>query len=159
MIDKTKRNFFRRVKNSPFKSFIYPPYFEKKEDFLKCIECESKDCLSACNENIIFIEEERPVIKFANSGCTFCDECAKVCKFDVLKVENKKNKLNCDTIINPQKCIAWNQTICFSCQDICEENAIIYNGMFNPVIDLEKCTSCGFCISVCPTNAIETKVI
>ncbi len=159
MIDKSKRNFFRRVKTSPFKSFVYPPYFEKKDDFLKCIECETKDCLSACNENIIFIEEERPVIKFANSGCTFCDECAKVCKFDVLKVENKKNKLNCDTIINPQKCIAWNQTICFSCQDICEENAIIYNGMFNPVIDLEKCTSCGFCISVCPTNAIETKVI
>jgi ferredoxin-type protein NapF len=154
-----RRSFFRRVKTSPFKSFIYPPYFNKKEDFLKCIECESKDCLSACNEKIITIENEIPVLNFTNSGCTFCDECANACKLDVLKIENKKEKINAEMIINPNKCVAWNQTICFSCQDICEENAIIYKGMFNPVIDLDKCTACGFCISVCPTNAIETKII
>jgi ferredoxin-type protein NapF len=158
MIDKSKRNLFRRA-SSPFKSFIYPPYFEKKEDFLKCVECESKDCLSACNEKIIHIENDIPVIKFGINGCTFCDECAKACSLDVLKIENKKNRLNCEMIINPKLCIAWNQTICFSCQDICTESAIIYKGMFNPVIDLEKCSSCGFCISVCPTNAIEWKII
>ena len=158
MIDKSKRNLFRRA-SSPFKSYVYPPYFEKKEDFLKCIECENKDCLISCNEKIIQIENEIPIIKFGINGCTFCDECAKACSRDVLKLENKKAKLNCEMIINPKKCIAWNQTICFSCQDICEEFAIIYNGMFNPVIDEEKCTSCGFCISVCPTNAIEWKAI
>ena len=159
MIDKSKRNFFRRVKNSPFKSFIFPPYYEKKEDFIKCIECENKDCLIACKEKIIHIEEEKPIIKFGTNGCTFCDDCALACPNEVLKIENKKEKLNCDMIINPKKCIAHNQTICFSCQDICEENAIIYNGMFNPIIDLDKCTSCGFCLSVCPINAIEIQII
>jgi ferredoxin-type protein NapF len=154
-----RRSFFRRVKNSPFKSFIYPPYFDKKEDFLNCLKCETKDCLNACNEKIIKIENSIPVLDFTNSGCTFCDECAEACKEGVLKTENKKNKINAQMIINPNKCIAWNQTICFSCQDICEENAIIYKGMFNPVIDLEKCTGCGFCISVCPANAIEIKII
>ena len=158
MIDKKKRNLFRRA-SSPFKSFLYPPYFEKKEDFLNCIECQNKECLSACNEKIIHIENEIPVIKFGINGCTFCDECASACPNGVLKIKNKKNKINVEMLINPAKCIAWNQTVCFSCQDICEENAIIYKGMFNPVIDLDKCTGCGFCLSVCPTFAIDLKVI
>ncbi len=158
MIDRSKRNLFRRVKTSPFKSFIFPPYYEKKEDFLKCIECDNKDCLAACEEGIIKIENEMPVLDFTKSGCTFCDECAISCPNDVLKVENRLAKI-AEMIIDPKKCIAWNQTICFSCQDICEESAIIYKGMFNPVIDLEKCTGCGFCINVCPTFAIETKAI
>jgi ferredoxin-type protein NapF len=158
MIDKSKRNLFRRVKTSPFKSFIFPPYYEKKEDFLKCVECKNKDCLVACEEEIIKIENEMPVLDFFKSGCTFCDECAKACQLDVLKIENKKEKI-AEMIINSKKCIAWNQTICFSCQDICKESAIIYKGMFNPIIDLDKCTGCGFCISVCPTFAIEIKTI
>jgi len=154
-----RRSFFRRVKTSPFKSYIFPPYYEKKEDFLNCIKCKEKDCLNACNENIIQIVDEKPVLNFEKSGCTFCDECALACKEGVLSVPFKREKINAEMIINPQKCIAWNQTICFSCQDACEEFAIIYKGMFNPVIDLEKCTGCGFCISVCPTDAVETKII
>ena len=154
-----RRSFFRRVKSSPFKSFVYPPYYKKKEDFLKCYECESKDCLAACEEEIIEIQNDYPTLNFQKSGCTFCDECAKACKFNVLLIENKKEKINAEMIINPNKCIAWNQTICFSCQEACEEYAIIYKGMFNPVIDLEKCTGCGFCVGVCPTNAIEIKTL
>ena len=158
MIDRKKRNLFRRA-SSPFKSFLYPPYFEKKEDFLNCIECENKECVNACEEKIIHIENEIPILKFGINGCTFCDECASACPKGVLNLKNKKNKINAEMIINPNKCIAWNQTVCFSCQDICEENAITYKGMFNPIIDLEKCTACGFCLSVCPTFAIEIKVI
>jgi len=154
-----RRSFFRRVKTSPFKSYIFPPYYDKKEDFLKCAECKTKDCLSACNEKIIQIIDEKPVLDFSKTGCTFCDECAEACTKQVLSIIYKKEKINAEMIINPQKCIAWNQTICFSCQDICEEYAIIYKGMLNPVIDLEKCTACGFCIGVCPTEAIETKII
>jgi ferredoxin-type protein NapF len=154
-----RRSFFRRVKNSPFKTFIYPPYYDKKENFLKCNECESKDCLVACEEEIIQIQNGYPTLNFQKSGCTFCDECAKACKLNVLSLENKKEKINAEMIINPNKCIAWNQTICFSCQEACEEYAIIYKGMFNPVIDLEKCTGCGFCVGVCPTNSIEIKTL
>jgi len=158
MIDKSKRNFFRRA-ISPLKSFIYPPYFEKKENFLICIECNDKSCIKACPEKIIQLENDIPIIKFGINGCTFCDECAKACELNVLEIENKKEKLNAEIIINPQKCLAFNQTVCFSCQEICEENVIIFTkGMFNPIID-ENCPSCGFCISVCPTNAIEVKII
>ena len=158
MIDKKKRNFFRRV-SSPFKSFIFPPYYENKEDFDKCIECKEKECEKACEEKIITIENEKPIIKFGINGCTFCDKCALACSKDVLTLKNKKNKLNAEFIINTKKCLAWNNTLCFSCQDICSENAIIYKGMFNPIIDLDKCSGCGFCISVCPIDAIEVKII
>ncbi|AZV46252.1 4Fe-4S ferredoxin [Nautilia sp. PV-1] len=154
-----RRSFFGRVKSSPFKSFVYPPYYDKKEDFLKCLECESKDCLLACKEKIINTENGYPILDFSSSGCTFCDECAYACPKGILSIVNKKETINAQMIINPKKCIAWNQTICFSCQDICEEYAIIYKGMFNPVIDLDKCTGCGFCVSVCPTDAIEIKTL
>jgi len=150
-----RREFFKRGFKT---SFIYPPYYRDKKDFIKCNKCESKDCLIVCNEKIIKIIENRPTLNFNNSGCTFCDECAINCKYGVLKIEYKKNKI-AQMIINPNKCIAWNKTICFSCYDICEENAIIYKGMFNPVIDLDKCTGCGFCISVCVANSIEIKGI
>jgi ferredoxin-type protein NapF len=153
MIDKSKRNFFRRV-ISPFKSFLFPPYYEKKEDFINCLECNEKSCVNACPEKIIQIIDNIPTLNFAFNGCTFCDECAKACG-KVLKLENKREKINGDFLINYKKCLAWNNTICYSCQDICEENAINYKGMFNPVIDIEKCTACGFCISVCPADSIE----
>lgn len=150
-----RREFFKRGLKA---SFIYPPYYKDKRDFVKCNECESKDCLIACNEKVIKIIENKPTLNFNNSGCTFCDECAINCKYGVLRVEYKKDKI-AQMIINPNKCIAWNKTICFSCYDICEENAIIYKGMLNPVIDLDKCTGCGFCISVCVANSIEIKGI
>jgi ferredoxin-type protein NapF len=35
------------------------------------------------------------------------------------------------------------------------EDAILFNGMFDPVIDEDKCNGCGFCIGRCPTQAIE----
>jgi ferredoxin-type protein NapF len=101
-----RRSFFRRVKTSPFKSYIYPPYFNKKEDFLKCCDCKEKDCLNACNEKIIKIIDEKPTLDFTNSGCTFCDECAIKCKFGVLSLVHKKEKINAEMIINPGTCIA-----------------------------------------------------
>jgi ferredoxin-type protein NapF len=151
------RNLFKRGV-SPLKSYIYPPYFNSKEDFNKCLECEDKPCIQSCEEGILSIENEKPIINFNKRGCTFCDECANVCELDVLKIENKKEKLNCELIINPQKCMAWNQTVCFSCQDVCLERAIDFYGMFNPIINEEKCTSCGFCVGVCPSNAIEVQI-
>jgi ferredoxin-type protein NapF len=49
--------------------------------------------------------------------------------------------------------------ICFSCKEPCIDDAILFNGMFNPVIDMDKCTGCGFCLGRCPTLAIDFTVI
>lgn len=133
---------------------IRPPYFKDTNLFLKCIDCFEKPCLTACEEGIIEIsKDESPKINFANSGCTYCDLCAIACPNGVLKIEDKKqieDKIQIDVL----SCLSWQNTMCFSCKDPCLENAIDFLGMFRPSIN-QNCTSCGFCIKVCPTNAIK----
>lgn len=141
------------------KSTIHPPYFKNRDDFLKnCINCNGK-CSNFCEEQIIKINEEKlPYLDFSNSGCTYCDECAKVCEYGVLNLEDKKvinAKVNIDII----KCLSWNQTMCFSCKDPCLDDAIEFLGMFRPQIVTTKCTSCGFCIHSCPTQAIQIETV
>ncbi len=138
---------------------IRPPYYFEEEDFDKCIECEDKKCASVCDENIIIIlEDGTPTLDLTTpTGCTFCDECAEVCEFYVLQVDSVKN-IDALIEIDILKCLAWNQTMCFSCKEPCLDNAIEFLGMFRPTIDQNRCTSCGFCISRCPTNAIIIKV-
>jgi ferredoxin-type protein NapF len=136
---------------------IRPPYFDDIESFLtKCVECDGR-CSVACEENIINIKEDKtPVLSFDENGCTYCDECAKVCEFDVLKEEYKKD-IQAKITIDMLKCLSWDKTMCFSCKEVCLEDAIVYLGLFRPEIDMDKCTNCGFCVSVCPTKAVKVK--
>ncbi len=151
---------------SPFKKkdekleIIRPPYFKEESDFSKiCVTCEDKSCTTVCEENIIFINEDgTPSLNFANNGCTYCDECALACKDDVLQVEYKKN-INLKFSIDVLKCMSWNQTMCFSCKDPCLDDAIKFLGMFRPEINSDLCTSCGFCVKVCPTDAISMEIV
>jgi ferredoxin-type protein NapF len=78
---------------------------------------------------------------------------------DVLSLENQSTSdwLNAIFSISTQACVAHNGVICYSCKEPCIDDAILFNGLFNPVIDDEKCTGCGFCISRCPTEAISYK--
>ncbi len=149
---------------SPFKDekgkiesiIIRPPYFENENDFIKsCVTCEEKSCSTVCEENIIFIQKDgTPKLDFTKSGCTYCDECAIACKGNVLIIENKKN-INTTFSIDLIKCLSWNQTMCFSCKDPCLDDAIKFLGMFRPEINMDICTACGFCINICPTDAIS----
>jgi len=147
-----RREFFSSFLKRGEKSLtLHPPYHQN--DFSACLECESIDCVKACEEEIIQIQEGVPVLNFTSSGCTFCDECAKACKKGVLKVEFK-------TTLPPPKiavlsCLAWNKTICNLCKEVCLDRAIEFVGLFNPQIDDKLCSGCGFCVGVCPTQAIR----
>jgi ferredoxin-type protein NapF len=139
---------------------IRPPYFLNESDFLKCIDCNTKDCKIACDEDtkiIKILDDGTPSLNFSVNGCTYCDDCAEACKEDILKVENKKN-INTVFSIDLIKCLSWHQTMCFSCKEPCLVNAIEFLGMFRPEINVDICNSCGFCLNICPTNAIELKV-
>ena len=146
-------------KNVKQESIIRPPYFKNENKFLKkCVDCEDKQCADACEEQIIVIQDDgTPKLKFNKNGCTFCDECAIVCEKNVLKIKHKKN-INATFSIDLIKCMSWHDTMCFSCKDPCLVDAIKFLGMFRPEIDMDVCNGCGFCISVCPTNAISFKV-
>ena len=151
---------FTNKKEEKLERYIRPPYFSNESDFTTvCNNCTDKSCAKACEVGIIVIKEDgTPILNFAQSGCTYCDDCANVCQYDVLKLENKKN-INAKFSIGLLECLSWNQTMCFSCKDPCLDDAIKFLGMFRPEIDENLCTSCGFCLKVCPTNAITLEVI
>ncbi|HUH43315.1 MAG: ferredoxin-type protein NapF [Sulfurimonas sp.] len=138
--------------------FLRPPYFSDESLFHKeCNRCDGV-CATVCEEDIIKIAEDKtPYILFSYSGCTYCDKCSEACEFGVLKLEDKK-QLSAIITINKDKCLSWNHTMCFSCKDPCLDDAIDFKAMFMPEINA-KCTSCGFCISKCPTDAIDIKVL
>ncbi len=164
-----RREFFKSftkplVKNQEEEILLVRPPYGKDESLFqnKCPTCESKDCVTSCDEKIIFISEDgTPTLNFKQNGCTFCDECAKACKEGVLSLENieTSEKLNAMFRISIEGCVAHHGVICHSCKEPCIDNAILFNGMFNPVIDEDRCTGCGFCISRCPTQAIDYRVL
>ncbi len=138
---------------------VRPPYGENESLFQsECPGCESKACVASCDEKIIFIAEDgTPALTFKQNGCTFCDACAEACESEVLSLahESTQSSLNAVFKISLEACVAHHGVICYSCKEPCIDDAILFNGLFNPVIDNEKCTACGFCLSRCPTQAIS----
>lgn len=134
---------------------LRPPYYNDINAFdTECQNCDRK-CATLCQEQIIIIEDDKtPRLDFSKSGCTYCDDCAIACEFGVLNIEDKK-MIDANVVINQSTCLSWSGVMCFSCKDPCLDDAIEFKAMFMPVIDESKCTACGFCISRCPTYAIE----
>ena len=163
-----RRDFFKsfskplRQTREDSSLLVRPPYGENESFFQsECPACESKACVASCDEKIIFIAEDgTPTLAFKVNGCTFCDACAEVCEAGVLSLENEGTAdwLNAVFKISLEACVAHHGVICHACKEPCIDDAILFNGMFNPVIDEEKCTACGFCISRCPTQAISYEV-
>ncbi len=140
-------------------SLLRPPYNNDLSLFhSECQNCEGV-CAAACEEEIILITQDRtPILNLLKSGCTYCDKCAEACTFDVLTLDNKR-EINARITINKSLCISWHSVMCFSCKDPCLDDAIAFKSLFQPIIDADKCTACGFCISRCPVQAIEVEVI
>ncbi len=167
----SRRGFFKSIVKPLHQSeeeetplLIRPPYGKSESLFQsECPSCESQACVTSCDEKIIFIDKETktPTLTFSKNGCIFCDECAIACDKDVLSLKNEESNTYLSAIfkISLQACVAHHGVICNACKEPCIDNAILFNGMFNPVIDNEMCTACGFCISRCPTQAISYNVI
>lgn len=136
---------------------IRPPYYNDIDAFgRECQKCNGL-CATSCQEQIIVITEDKtPIINLSKSGCTYCDDCATICESEVLVIEFKK-QIDVEVFIDKNSCMSWNGVMCFSCKDPCLENAIDFQAMFMPTINQNKCTSCGFCMSRCPSLAIKTK--
>jgi Na+-translocating ferredoxin:NAD+ oxidoreductase subunit B len=114
-------------------------------------------CVRACPFDAIAIIEGVAVI--LQDKCKSCGLCVEACpkklielipaakNYSVLcrsKDKGPATKKNCDL-----GCIG-----CTKCVKICRFGAISMEGPLAK-IDPEKCTSCGECVSVCPTTAIR----
>jgi len=152
------RKPLEHVTQERHEEIVRPPYGRDEAAFVTlCTTCEEKKCASACEEQIIVIGADgTPLLNFSKKGCTFCEACADACAPDVLSLENSHTAetINARFIITPDACVAHNGVICFACKEPCIDDAILFNGMFNPVIDMDRCTGCGYCFGRCPTKAI-----
>jgi len=133
---------------------IRPPYSDENSDFSLCMQCNGS-CVTACEENLLFrLQDGSPHLVFSDTGCTFCKKCAEACEIGVLSTQ-KPEKVQANFEIDITKCISWQEVMCFSCKDPCIDNAIKFDGIFRPQIIPDLCTGCGFCLSVCPSEAIK----
>ncbi len=133
---------------------VFPPYFSLMPgaDEL-CRSCPG-DCAVACPENIIIKENKgKPFLKVDIGGCTFCEACAEKCGYGVL-VKGAPAEIQGRIILDQQRCLSWNGTICQNCLDACEDRAIVFDVLFNPVVSKDRCTNCGFCVRPCPVDAL-----
>jgi len=135
---------------------LRPPYAEDMSLFYSvCPQCSDKACAIRCEEEIIVIRADgTPQLNINEKGCTFCEECANACEEGVLDLQRGPERISAKFVIDTSSCMAHNGTICFSCKEPCIDDAILFNGLFNPVIDMDRCTGCGFCLSRCPSYAI-----
>lgn len=137
---------------------VRPPGSDRESDFAACTTCEAP-CITKCEEGIILLDEAHtPTVDFSKGGCTYCGECIDACPSAVLVRSEEQPLIDMSIEINLLKCLAWNRTICSLCKDPCLDDAIRFLGLFRPEIEADKCTQCGFCVSVCPTQAVEINV-
>ena len=153
-----RRELFRSFLPSSEKNkeVIRPPYTDRETDYSPCRSC-SAPCVSKCETGVLVRDEEGyPALSFSRSGCSYCGVCAEVCPEGVIS-EGKASRIRTKIYIDPRLCSAWNGVLCFSCKEPCLDNAIRFKGIYKPVVLQDRCTSCGFCVSVCPMGAIKVK--
>lgn len=136
--------------------FIAPPYFCGE---FGCTDCDAP-CVSACNRELLSFENERVNFKFKSLGCNFCKECALACEEAGREVLNLKFAaiIEAKIFIDVHSCLAWNGTICCSCQDVCRFRAIEFLGVFRPSVN-QKCTGCAQCMEACFANSIKMEAL
>lgn len=119
------------------------------------------DCMRACPFDAIHMDERGlPVVDL--DKCTGCGICVRECPRGQIKLlemlpekapvivrcnahdKVKTRKTNCT-----MACIA-----CKKCERACPSDAIHVIDML-AVVDYDKCTGCGTCVTVCPQNCIN----
>lgn len=147
-------NFARR----PQPTLRRPPWSLDEAAFSeRCTRCD--DCLAACPTGVIARGSGGfPEISFAAGACTFCGECAAACRVGAIARRPGAAPWPLKAQIGA-RCLAYRQTVCRSCGEACEADAIrflpVLGGAAQPRLDSAACTGCGACVGVCPAQAIE----
>lgn len=135
---------------------LRPPWSVAEAAFIEgCTRCG--DCIRACPEQILRAGSGGfPEVDFGRGECTFCGDCADACRapvFDPGQSPPWTVKARIET-----HCITHQKVVCRSCEEQCEPLAIrftpVAGAVATPRVDLDRCTGCGACRSVCPAEAI-----
>lgn len=164
MTDLSRRHLLRgRLRGGP--PPLRPPWSLAEERFIRtCTRC--KDCLSACPEGIVVAGDGGfPQVDFSRGGCTFCGACDEACGPGAIqrpssgpteRLTGWSQRARAD-----ESCLPVRGVQCRICEDACDPGAIRFpprvGGHLLPHFDLDQCTGCGACVSVCPVKAISLR--
>lgn len=161
-MDVDRRAFLRGGDRA--QSTIRPPYsLDEISFFDACTACSR--CIDVCPTNLL-VEGHlgRPEVDFSNSYCTFCGDCAAACKDGALVAPAFPEQAD-PTLAWPLKvqvqsgCLEAQGTTCRACDSSCEYGAMRFRpqkgGGSTLIIDQDKCTGCGECLSSCPVHALS----
>lgn len=133
-----------------------------------CIRCQK--CYEACPHHVIVparIEDglvgvRTPTLDFNSDFCNYCSEeyngvprCVEVCPTEALQLPvgaTAETVIIGRAVINEKECLAFRNTGCQFCYDVCPYEAIELDGEGKnprPRVVNDKCNGCGACESVC----------
>lgn len=115
------------------------------------------DCASVCKFGALHIENGLAVVNW--ELCTGCGACVKACPKFLLELIPETSLVHVDCASHDKG--AYTRQICkagcigcMKCQKTCQYGAITVTD-YLAAIDPAKCTNCGACVEVCPTQVIH----
>lgn len=160
-MDPSRRLFFRGLtKARAVEPVLRPPWAIPEAEFvLSCTRCDA--CAKACPQAIVVRGDGGfPELSFASNGCTFCGQCVDACTTGALARLPGQDAWTLRVEIG-DKCLAYRNVECRVCGENCDTAAIrfrpVLGGVSSPIVDLDACTGCGVCASICPGQAIRVK--
>lgn len=139
---------------------LRPPWAKVESEFLdRCDQCA--ECIDACPAHLIQAGSDGfPQINFSTGECDFCTACARACGTGALVYRDDPEQAVWSLVASIEaECIAYRGVVCRTCGEHCEAGAIRFIPVVGrgsmPRVEVERCTGCGACVSVCPVKAMR----
>lgn len=145
------RSLFTAVEPVVAKSNQARPPFAAREDLFSAVCNGCGECVSACPNSLIRLEQNQAILEIDYVSCDLCGKCAETCPTHALHPS-----FPADTLLRPQissACLTKQHQSCMDCQTACPQQAI----SSELIIDNERCNGCGECKLACFIGAIVLK--